>query len=239
MEDFVRIISNYLINMLFPEGRYCIACRQKLAIDQYILCSNCTSWVKPILPPICATCGRPIEDDDSYCGDCLDREPGFVQARSFGEYDGVLKKIINEFKYRGRQELARFLGEKILTAYQNLGWPICDVIVPVPLHRKRQKERGFNQAYLLASYLSSKTGIPICKDLVRVKQTGHQTLLSKYQREENLKGAFRLKNSSRIKGKAVILIDDVYTTGSTAVGCSTTLKEAGAKCVYVLTCARG
>jgi competence protein ComFC len=238
MEDIVRAILSQLVDLFFPEGRYCVACRRKLPAGQNFLCINCTSRIKPIMPPICAICGRPI-GRGRLCRDCMDQKHSFVQARAFGEYDGVLKKVIHEFKYGGRKELANFIGDKMFSVFKNLGWPKCDVIVPVPLHEKRQKERGFNQAYLLASFISVKTGIPVCSELLRVKQTGHQTLLSKNQRKKNLQGAFRLKNSSRLKDKTVILVDDVYTTGSTADECSLTMREAGARCVYVLTCARG
>jgi competence protein ComFC len=239
MEDFVRMMSNYLLDMLFPEGRCCIVCRQKLPDGQHVLCLNCTSRIKPILPPICTICGRPIDKSGRLCSDCMNQKHSFVQARSFGEYDGVLKKVIHEFKYHGRKELAGFIGDKMFSVFEGLGWPEFDVIVPVPLHKKRQKERGFNQAYLLASYLREKIGIPICNDIIRIKHTEHQTLLSRHHRKKNLKGAFRLINNGLIKDKTVLLVDDVYTTGSTAEECSVTMKEAGAKHIYVLTCARG
>ncbi len=239
MEDFVRMMSNCLLDMLFPEGRYCIVCRHKLVGGQHILCLDCESRIKPILPPICAMCGRSVNKSGKLCGDCMNQKRSFVQARSFGEYDGVLKKVIHEFKYHGRRELADFIGYKMLSVFEGLGWPEFDVIVPVPLHKKRQKERGFNQAYLLAAYLGKKIGLPVCNDIVRVKHTEHQTLLSRHQRSKNLKGAFQLIDSSRIKGKTVLLVDDVYTTGSTADECSATMREAGAKHIYVLTCARG
>ena len=173
------------------------------------------------------------------CQDCKEDYHTFVQARSYGRYEGILKQLIYEFKYHGKQEIAVILGDLMFDTLKQLPWPKFDYLIPLPLHSKRQRERGYNQAYLLAKVLARQSGIPIFCGLTRVKPTEHQTLLDKALRKQNLKGAFKTVNCRKIHNKTLLLIDDVYTTGATSGECSNILVEAGAKAVYVLTCARG
>ncbi|MCR4431684.1 MAG: ComF family protein [Tepidanaerobacteraceae bacterium] len=236
--DFFQKIADGILDVLFPPEPYCTVCAKKLETGERYICSACEKRLAPILPPVCKKCGRPL-DTDSLCRDCRTNERTFVQARSFGHYDGVLKELIHLFKYGGRRELARLLGGRMVGTLAVLSWPDFDYIVPVPLHAGRERERGFNQAYLLASVVSRSSGVPIYRGLIRVKPTEHQTFLDKTLRKKNLEGAFKVENKSRIEGKTLLLIDDVYTTGSTVDECARTIKNAGADSVFVLTCARG
>jgi len=147
-----------------------------------------------------------------------------------------LASLIRLFKYEGKVKLGRFLSDLIIDRCLP---PQFDIIVPVPLHSKRLKERGFNQSFLLAHQINKKLSLPvIADDLQRIKWTRPQVELDWRERASNVKGAFTLIDNEEIKGKEVLLIDDVYTTGSTVNECARVLKKAGAKKVYVATVAR-
>lgn len=234
-------VANLFLDLLFPHKPYCLICSSKLLQPSSIICKQCRDMILPLGEPLCKKCGKPLEiqREDMFCQDCQKDCHSFVQARSYGHYSGVLKQLIHEFKYHGKQHIAEILGNLMFEVLKELPWPTFDYLVPLPLHRKRQRERGYNQAYLLAKVVSRQSGIPIFGGLVRIKSTEHQTLLDKTLRKENLKGAFKVTDSYKIKDKTLLLIDDVYTTGATSGECSKTLAKAGAKAVYVLTSARG
>ena len=234
-------ISDFFLDLLFPRKPYCIICSGKLTPASHIICESCRDKIIPLSEPLCGKCGKPRhgQSKGTLCRDCQEDYHAFVQARSCGHYEGVLKQLIHEFKYYGKQELAKVLGGMMFDLLKALPWPSFDYIVPLPLHPRRQRERGYNQAYLLARVVASQSGIPIYPVLIRVKATEHQTLLDKTLRKQNLKGAFKVVNGDKIRDKTLLLIDDVYTTGATSGECSKNLLEAGARAVYVLTCARG
>lgn len=232
-------MKNLFLDLLFPQKPYCMICNDKLTGVESIVCGDCINKILPLAEPLCRKCGKPLEKRDGCCYDCQMEHHAFIQARSYGHYDGILKQLINAFKYHGKQELADVLGNMMFHVLKQLPWPAFDYLVPLPLHPKRQRERGFNQAYLLTQVLSRKSNVPIFQGLIRVKPTQHQTLLDKSFRKKNLKAAFKVVKNSKIYDKIMLLIDDVYTTGATAGECSKCLLEAGAKSVYVLTCARG
>ena len=155
-------------------------------------------------------------------------------------FDGVARELIHRFKYDRRVHLARplsLLTQEPLTSYaSSLG---VDLLIPVPLHRRRLRERGFNQAVLLGRPLSKTWGIPLVADnLKRIRWTEPQVTLSASEREANVRGAFALADPAAVHGRKVILLDDVFTTGSTVAECSRVLRQAGAEGVYVITVAR-
>ncbi|MCG1011207.1 ComF family protein [Tepidanaerobacter sp. GT38] len=234
-------VANLFLNLLFPQKPYCLICSKKLVESSLHLCQQCRDKIIPLSGPLCDKCGKPlqIQRKNMICQDCQEDYHAFVQARSYGHYSGILKQLINEFKYHGKPQIAEVLGNLMFDVLRELPWPIFDYIVPIPLHAARQRERGFNQAYLLSKVISRQSGIPIFCGLIRIKPTEHQTLLDKTLRKENLKGAFKAVNTHKIQDKTLLLIDDVYTTGATSGECSKCLVKAGAKAVYVLTCARG
>ncbi|MBU4415462.1 MAG: ComF family protein [Proteobacteria bacterium] len=186
--------------------------------------------------------------DDHICGECIKSPKKFRMARAVGIYEGTFMKTIQRLKYKGKIQLTRPLGMLLFFVFIKY-WnnKKIDIIVPVPLHIKRFRKRGFNQAYLLirdwfsyADAFNVKLHSKIERDaLVKNKQTEPQTGLDRKQRLANVKNAFSIDSSSKIAGKSILLIDDVYTTGATADECTKVLLNEGAKAVDVLTLARG
>jgi ComF family protein len=183
----------------------------------------------------------PSGDGEGYlCGPCLREKRYFEVHRSSGLYEGALKEAIHTFKYGGVFSLVRFLGDLLQPTLQTLAreYPL-DVMIPVPLHIRRLRERGFNQALLLVKELNRRIEISYeGRVLKKIKDTPVQSSLKKRERRKNLTGVFQVKDMKALKGKSVVLVDDVYTTGATVNECSRTLLKAGAERVAVLTVAR-
>jgi ComF family protein len=183
----------------------------------------------------------PASPKGVLCGPCGDEPFVFDQARSFGLYEGALREIIGQFKYRGLLPLAKPLGNCLTHALDRLeldGGSI-DLILPVPLHRTRERQRGFNQAAMLAARIGRLRGLRVAgRDCVRIRNTPPQTGLGRAERRKNVKGAFAVPKPERVRGLNVLLVDDVMTTGATADSCARALNDAGAKGVWVLTLAR-
>ncbi len=213
------------------------------------LCRQCRERFVPIIPPVCSCCGRQFatrSGDDHLCGDCIDKNRPFYGARAAGEYDGVLMSLIHAYKYRGKVQLARPLGALLYSIfrryYADAG---LDCAVPVPLHRKKLRQRGFDQVLLLLDYWRKpnpefpEPDLPVEENLlIRTRYTESQTGLGKNERRKNTRGAFAVTDVSRIKDQSVLLVDDVYTTGATLEECARVLIRAGAAKVSVLTLAR-
>ncbi|MEW6673990.1 MAG: ComF family protein [Thermodesulfobacteriota bacterium] len=186
--------------------------------------------------------------DDHYCSDCLDAPKRFRKARAFGVYDQVLMEAVHRLKYKGKVQLARPLGRLLLAAFMTYwGDDPPNLVGPVPLHDKKLRERGFNQAFLLIRDWPRMAGalslqwpdVAIEREvLVRTRWTDSQTGLGRKTRLQNIKNAFGVRDASRIYQKKILLVDDVYTTGATADECAGTLLKAGAEWVDVLTLAR-
>ncbi|MCY4073267.1 MAG: ComF family protein [Chloroflexi bacterium] len=197
-----------------------------------------------IFPPVCS-CGRV---DYHFCADCLKELLRFpLKSRiasgeplsglaSTGIYDGILERAIRAFKYDGVTGLDKHLAERLQRTYEGTHWPI-DLIIPVPLAEKRLDERGYNQSEMLGACLSKVCGIPCRSDLLRrIRETEQQARLSGERRVANVQNAFEA--SDAVKGLAILLIDDVVTTGSTLDECARALKRVGARAVYGLTVGR-
>jgi len=214
------------------------------------LCSTCSHDFLPVESPICSKCGIMFtsrEADDHICGECIDSPKNYGKARSSGIYNRVLMQVIHALKYKGLIELASPLGMLLFCTFINHWDPQkIDLIIPVPLHIKRFRQRGFNQAFLLIrkwpliaksmGFMLSDTQIN--RDaLVKSRNTGHQTGLDRTDRKKNVKNAFSLHCSGLIKEKRILLIDDVYTTGATIDECARILMRGGAQNVDVLTLA--
>jgi ComF family protein len=189
-------------------------------------CSRCRT---PFLNPF------PL-DEDGVCALCRSGVRGFDAAYSFGAYDGVLRELIHLFKYRRIRTLARPLADLLALAFP-LDRPL-DVIVPMPLHWRRRWRRGFNQAALLAAELGRRRGLPVIRAVRRRRHTASQAGLTHAARRRNVAGAFVVRREEAVRGKRVLLVDDVLTTGATASACARALKQAGARSVAVLTLAR-
>jgi ComF family protein len=164
----------------------------------------------------------------------------FDTARSAVLHEGIIRTRIHQFKFGAQMEWTPALVELLRIAYAGLGLSSPDLIVPVPLHPNRLKERGFNQSGLLAGELARKIKVPVSFDtIVRKKQTAPQTRLSRRERLKNVKGTFEIPNAQRVRGRRVLLIDDVFTTGTTLNECAKVLKrKGGASEVHAITVTR-
>ncbi len=204
-------------------------------------CDRCAAGLVYTGENYCMKCGRPIPSErEEYCRDCLRRRHSFDRCRAVFSYQGAVRISLYRFKYANKREYASYYSEEI---WRYLGEWITglgvDVILPVPIHPKRRRQRGYNQAEVLARALSSLSGLPAdMKSLARVRNTVPQKQLTAAERASNLKGAFRVSGKN-LKGMSVLLVDDIYTTGATADAAAKTLKESGVKAVYVVCVAIG
>ncbi len=188
----------------------------------------------------CIKCSLPLRmiEDGPICQECKNNFYFFDRAISVVKYEGDIKKLIYKFKYSSHTYLARIMGTMMADKLK-IEYIEADLIIPVPLHKNKEKERGFNQAALLGKYIAKETDILLNTDtLVRVKNTKVMHNLNKKERQENVKDAFKVIDKRVIKKKNIILVDDIFTTGATVNTCSRLLIESGAKSVTVLTFAR-
>jgi ComF family protein len=177
--------------------------------------------------------------EDHLCGQCLQRQWHFGSARALGLYEGTIREAIHQLKYGGKAFLTKSLVGLLDKGYPFIDYPSYDLLVPVPLHRKRLRERGFNQALLLGSAVGRKMGVPCAGfALKKTRWSEPQIHLSPKEREGNVKGSFSVVDPEDIRGKRVLLVDDVMTTGSTVNECARELLKAGAEEVDVFTLAR-
>src|SRR6266513_501064 len=228
------------VSLLYPS--VCTICGRSVGAGEY-LCDQCEAKTVRIVAPFCQKCSEPFEGAITSaftCANCAHRTIYFDAAVAAYRGRGIVRQIIHDFKY-GRQIHLRHLVARWLCAAfddERLRGREFDIIVPVPLHPTRQRERGFNQASLLAELLTAQISIP-CKPLLkRVRYTTTQTALDRAERMENLHNAFRLRRNANVRGLRVLLIDDVLTTGSTLSECARILKRSGAISVYAATAAR-
>lgn len=217
----------------------CPACGQTLARPtRGPLCEGCWAALPRHRTPLCR-CGVPLAAGPT-CGRCRRGLTAFAAGASLGPYAGVLRTAIHELKYRGRRRVAARLAEELLgePAVREL-LAAGVVLVPVPLHPRRRRERGFNQAEWLAAELARRAQLRMAPAvLVRRKETAPQTGLSASARRANVRGAFAVRRRSQVDGCVVVLVDDVLTTGATALACARALRQAGAAQVRLLTAAR-
>ena len=228
-----------IISLLFPH--ICLLCEKPLPWEEEgPFCKECEKEVRYLAKEkVCKICGKPLSS--GLCEDCRRRRNKFDFSRSVALYEGKWREIIHLFKYRGLFTLSSYLGEKLWEVYRNNPiYETADYIIPVPLTYWTRVKRGYHQTLLLANYLSRKTGKKVLrKVLYKSKNIPSQTGLSRKERLKNVRGAFQTRNSRIIKGKNILLIDDVLTTGATVNECVKILKKAGVKKVFVLTLARG
>ncbi len=228
-------------DLIFPPR--CLACETVLGERRTSLCADCFARIKYIHSPLCSCCGQPFSEPgvgDHVCGDCLSSPPPFTAARSLGLYEGVLMEVIHRFKYGGKISAGEQLGELMACcSYPAFAVTDYSLIMPVPLHLRRLRQRGFNQALILSRQISRRYGLDL--DFLSLKRdifTEPQVGLGRDRRESNIKGAFTIVDPGRIMNEKIILVDDVYTTGSTAKECARALLKSGAEEVAVLTVAR-
>ncbi len=255
--------AEVLFDFFFPPK--CAACDTLISPEQPSgFCDTCFKDIHWIKEPICHICGMgfaTIEDQDEnletdspasceleagktmkshLCGDCIKKTYSFDKARSATFYRGKIREAIKRFKFSNMSELSRFLSG-ILTKSEIVidSTRETDTVVPVPLHKKRLRDRGYNQALLLSRELSRTLNLDLEEhNLRRIKHTLPQVGLGKKERLKNVKGAFEVNRPEKINGKRILLVDDVFTTGNTLSECARVLKKAGALKVVAVTVAR-
>lgn len=240
-----------LFSTLFPGD--CRLCGEALTnISRLPVCKDCLHGVEPLAGNFCSVCGEQVlafaqADAPAICGMCRRAAPPFARAIAFGNYDGNLRGLLHLLKYEQVRPAADLLGKYLAQAIQRL-WPAfadaTPLVVPVPLHRGKNRQRGFNQAELIAraavKHLSTQ-GLRLeisTRLLKRQRATSSQTGLTRHQRRANLRGAFALRNRRAIAGRDILVVDDVLPTGTTASECARLLVRGGARRVFVATVAR-
>ncbi len=240
------MISQGLFAALFPSD--CRLCGAPLLnISRLPVCRDCISAVRPISVGTCEICGEGMAGlarpgEIQACANCREKRPAFEKACAYGSYDGELRELIHLLKYEQVEPAANVLGGMLAEAIGKLDMPQPVLMIPVPLHSSKRRQRRFNQAELIARAARKRlteSGPKLATScLVRTRATVSQIGLTRPQRAENIRGAFRVEHRERIDGQNILLVDDVLTTGTTAAECARVLRKAGAERVWVATVAR-
>ena len=226
-----------LINCIFPLKHTCNACGKEIFSNEYF-CEDCEKSILYNDKIICDHCGRKTFNAENFCSSCSGRETYFEKARSVYLYAPPISTLIARLKYTNKKYLAKIFAERMAFTYYG-NFFNCDLVVFTPMTEERKQNRGYNQAQALAQEFCEITKLPLVDNLLlKVKETPRQATLSNAkQRRENLAGSFKVENGERIKGKRVLLIDDVMTTGATVETLCQLMMKAGAEKVFVLTVA--
>ncbi len=237
-------IAESAAEMLFPSGIYCISCGSMIDRGRtYSLCDACAAKIHWINGKCCVKCGKALSDTyrGNICYDCISERHDFIRGFSCMTYGIAERNMILSFKYGDRGYMGREFGDIM---YDRISCEDieADVIVPVPLHSKRQRKRGYNQTEIMAARLSRLTGIPLdSRSLVKIRETKPLSGMNIAERAMAVEGAFEVREwrKSGLEGKNILLVDDIYTTGATADACSRAMLSAGAAGIFVLSLASG
>jgi len=242
IKHFLIELKDDILDFVYPQS--CPICQKPLGREETDICEDCWKTLAFLPAPFCPYCKSFLEDNHTlvehlcpYLSKPEDRK--ILAVKSLGTFDDHYKKLIHRFKYDRKiplgKRLAQCLGKVVA---QDEDFTNCDLIIPVPLHRARHRERGFNQSEVLAEGVSQAIDLPLAKQILkRKKNTRDQTYLNAQQRTENVRDAFVVTQPEKINNKAVILIDDVITTGATLNECARMLEETGAKIIFAVTLA--
>jgi ComF family protein len=243
----LKAAADGLFSVLFPSD--CRICDAPLTeISRIPVCAPCIARVTPLSGILCRACGEKLASehtltaDGPLCGICRRAAPPFARAVAYGAYDGELRDLVHLLKYESVHSVASLLGRYLDKVLACVALPEPLVVIPVPLFRGKLRSRGFNQAEEIARAfvrLRRSPGIQLeAGCLVRTRDTSSQTGLTRHQRRANLRGAFKVMRVERLRGRSVLVVDDVMTTGTTAGECARVLLRAGAKEVFAATVAR-
>jgi len=240
----LRNLLKGLVDLVYPKA--CVVCKSSIynrpSIDE-VVCAGCWEKIKKNVPPFCHSCGRQLRKNNltkHICPECVRKKLHFDRAYSPCVYDGAIKELIHEFKYKGKDYLGRTLSKLMIDFIKEYDLPVgyMDFIVPVPLYKSRLREREFNQSHILSKHIGQEFGKGILDNtLIRHRLTQTQTELDIEKRAANVRDSFSVRNNSILRGKNILLVDDVLTTAATSSEAAKTLKNAGANIVFVLTLA--
>lgn len=247
MKSAVKAATASLFSLLFPSD--CRICQGPLiSISILPVCEPCLAQIVPLEGILCQVCGEKLfssytdSGDGALCGMCRRAQPHFRRAVAYGAYEGALRDVVHLFKYDGVRPAGKLLGKLLDRVASSMALPDSVIVVPVPLWSGKRHARGFNQAEAIArSFLSFQSSSSIQLDtsvLVRTRETASQTGLTRHQRRANVRGAFAVVKPEKVKGRSILVVDDVMTTGTTAGECARVLRRVGAKEVFVATVAR-
>lgn len=230
--------------LIYPSDIYCIGCGKPLDPGcLYSMCEDCIMNISWANGRVCEICGKPLEEwyPDSVCAECRGEKRSFSGGVTCFVYRSVVRDMIRRLKYGGESYLGRIMGEILAESAAARGYA-PDLIVPVPMHYKKKKSRGYDQAELIAAAAAERLGVECCADaLGRKRQTRPMSRLNRQERRHNLEDAFAVtvKGVKAVRGKTVMLVDDIYTTGTTMDCCAEALLDAGAAEVYAASMASG
>ena len=237
MKEALGRAAKAFLSALYPEGITCDVCGAELVADtRYTLCADCLKRMPFITGHRCLVCGVPIKDEADYCLRCQRTESAFSKNIAPLRYDGDARKLVYSLKFGKKKYIAALLGAMMSDEYIRSG-EACEVIVPVPMSEAEVRKRGFNQSVLLAEEVGRRLDMPVLPALIKQRDTTPQKELTGKERAENLKGCFSAAYTDHIKGRKILLVDDVFTTGATADECARTLLKAKVRSVTVLTAA--
>ena len=240
MNTFVKLWWQGLLDLLIPP--HCSICACLLAPgDKKGICSSCLAGVAYLSGSQCVICGRELHGPAGSvhrCAACLQQPPGYSRAKSIVRYAPPITDLLFRLKYHADTTVVPAIRE-LIAGYDFTPFKACDLIVPVPLFRRRLQDRGLNQSLILAQIFFPERSTQIVPDLLgRIRWTAPQTGLTGAARRQNLRGAFRVRDARLVAGKSLTLVDDVFTTGTTVAECSRALRQAGCGEVTVITLAR-
>lgn len=228
--------SRVISELFYPSGIKCVICGDDIpGYDRYAVCDRCELSHNT---KYCLRCGRAMKNMANYCDYCQNHEYSFDFARAPFVYENEVVNLVHKLKYGGGKYLAEVMAEFMVDEYYDSGFD-ADLITFVPMHSKKQRKRGYNQAREIASALSQILGFPLSDVLERVKFTENLARLGKEERAEAICNAIILKPDADVKGKNVVIVDDVFTTGATSNECAKALRKGKCGKIFVLTFATG
>ncbi|AOT70033.1 ComF family protein [Geosporobacter ferrireducens] len=232
-----------LLDFVYPRNIECILCRDPIEKkEKYAICASCKKKIHFAEEKTCKKCGKPLEELylPELCHDCMMTKHFFTRSYTCVVYDEEIKTLLYRLKYGKQRYLAYHMAEMMTAKIKEKELEQMHWIIPVPLHTAKKRQREFNQSEIISQYISRQTGWPMDeKNLIRIKDTATQNKLSREERKINMKNAFQILKPEKIKAKKILLVDDIYTTGSTLNSCSKELLRAGALDIYAITFAAG
>lgn len=232
LPELLRAFAEELCAFVVP--LHCPVC-DEILLPGTLICDSCRSGIERAGEPVCKRCGKPLGDERvEYCRDCSRKKHLFVQGKAVFVYKGEIRQSMYRFKYANRREYALFYAREAAEQYRE--WVArrrIEGIIPVPMHRRKERQRGYNQAEVFARALGRELGLPTASPVKRIRNTVPLKTLNERERRHNLKNAFHLEPDI-VKWNQILLVDDIYTTGSTMDAVAEVLLSAGIKNIYYI-----